>query len=135
MACHIDIAMPCEEVMKLLFDTNIIIDALSGDTRALGALNRGSDGAVSVITVFEVMSGAATFEEKRAQSLLAHMRQIDVDPDIIAYAVTLAKERGLMMPDALIVATAQATGRTLVTRDGKLFNEFDDPPVVSPDAI
>lgn len=118
--------------MKVLIDTNILIDVLGGNQDARAELAAHTDAAISVISAFEVLSGTTSWDEDKAQALIARFRQIDVDPDIVLFAVTLAKERKLPMPDAIIVATAQATRRTLITRDAKLVNEFDDPPVVVP---
>lgn len=118
--------------MKILFDTNILIDALAGNRDARTVLEAHTDAAISVISAFEVLSGTSAWDEGKAQALIARFRQIDVDPDIVLFAVTLAKDRRLLMPDAIIVATAQATGRTLITRDAKLVNEFEDPPVLVP---
>ncbi|NJR20112.1 MAG: type II toxin-antitoxin system VapC family toxin [Hyphomonadaceae bacterium] len=112
---------------KALFDTNILIDAIAGHPEARAIIETAVDPAISIITAFEVLSGTTSWDEAKAQALLNGFRQIDVDPDIITYAVALAKERRLLMPDAIIVATAQATGRTLITRDIKLTNEIDDP--------
>ena len=79
-----------------------------------------------------VMAGALGRTEEPARKILMSFKIIDVDIDIADYAITLRQDRRLSVTDAIIVATAQATGRTLITRDAKLENEFDDPPVVVP---
>jgi predicted nucleic acid-binding protein len=118
--------------VKILLDTNILIDALAGHPGALAEITSTSDPAISVISAFEVLAGAPSWDQAKAQTFLARFRQIDVDPDIALLASSLAQERKLPMPDALIVATAQATGRTLISRDVKLCNQNDDPPVLIP---
>lgn len=118
--------------MKALFDTNIIIDALNGHTKAKQEIAAHADAAISIVTYLEVMAGTFPHNEDAARALLLGLKTVDVDLDIADYAVVLRQERGLSLTDAIIVATAQATGRILITRDKKLENEFDDPPVRVP---
>jgi predicted nucleic acid-binding protein len=121
--------------MKALFDTNIIIDALNGHAPARQEIKAYPDAAISVVSYVEVMAGTFPQNEEAARALLLGFKVVDADVDIADYAITLRQERGLSLTDALIVATAQATGRTLITRDKKLENEFDDPPVRVPYGI
>jgi predicted nucleic acid-binding protein len=118
--------------MKSLFDTNIIIDALNGHAAARTEIKAYPDAAISVVTYVEVMAGTFPHNEEAARALLLGFKVVDADVDIADYAVILRQERGLSLTDALIVATAQATGRILITRDKKLDNEFEDPPVRVP---
>jgi predicted nucleic acid-binding protein len=118
--------------MKALFDTNIIIDALNGHAKAKQEISAHADAAISIMSYLEVMAGTFPQTEDAARSLLLRFKTVDVDPDIADYAVALRQERGLSLTDAIIVGTAQATGRVLITRDAKLENEFDDPPVRVP---
>ncbi len=119
-------------LMKVLFDTNIIIDALNGHAVARREIAAHSDAAISVVTYVEVMAGTFPHDEEVARAMLLGLKVVDVDVDIADYAVALRQDRGLSLTDALIVATAQASGRVLITRDKKLVNEFDDPVVVVP---
>jgi predicted nucleic acid-binding protein len=118
--------------MKALFDTNIIIDALGGHSSARQEIKAYSDAAISVVSYVEVMAGTFPQTQAAASALLLGFKLVEVDIDIADYAIILRQERGLSLTDALIVATAQATGRILITRDKKLENEFDDPPVRIP---
>lgn len=119
-------------IMKVMFDTNIVIDALNGHRQAKIEIAAYPSPAISVVTYLEVMAGTFPQNEDAARAMLLCFKVVDVDVDIADYAVVLRQERGLTLTDAIIVATAQATGRTLITRDAKLVNEFDDPPVVMP---
>lgn len=118
--------------MKTLFDTNIIIDALNGQAKAKQEIAACTYPAISIVTYLEVMAGTFPDTEQSARDLLLRFKTLDVDLDIADYAVALRQERGLSLTDAIIVATAQATGRTLITRDGKLDNDYSDPPVIIP---
>ena len=118
--------------MKALFDTNIIIDALNGHAAASREIKAYPDAAISVVSYVEVMAGTFVHNEEAARAMLLGLKVVDVDVDIAEYAVALRQDRGLSLTDALIVATAQASGRVLITRDQKLVNEHDDPPVRVP---
>lgn len=118
--------------MKVLFDTNILIDHLRGHRAATEALAAHSGAAISVITWVEVMSGVPAAQEDAMRLWLDRFHLIEVDADIAVYAALLRHERRLDLADALIVATAQASGRTLVTRDRALCEDLDDPPVLIP---
>jgi predicted nucleic acid-binding protein len=118
--------------MKVLFDTNILIDHLQGHRAASEAIASHSGAAISVITWVEVMSGVPSAQEDAMRLWLDRFHLIDIDADIAVYAAALRQERRLDLADALIVATAQASGRTLITRDRALCHELDDPPVLIP---
>jgi predicted nucleic acid-binding protein len=125
--------------LKTLFDTNILIDALTGPpdvrSKALAEIAAANAPAISVITTFEILAGVATWDQADALALIDRFAQIEIDGDIALYAANLLRERHLPMADALIVATAQTTGRTLISRDAKLASEADDPPVIVPYVI
>ena len=118
--------------MKVLLDTNILIDHLQGHRAASEAISTHIGAAISVITWVEVMSGVPSAEEETTRLWLDRFHLIHVDADIAVYAAVLRQERRLDLADALIVATAQASGRTLVTRDRALCRELDDPAVLVP---
>jgi predicted nucleic acid-binding protein len=118
--------------MKVLFDTNILIDHLAGVREAGIELNRHVGAAISVISWVEVMTGTSANQEAAVRLWLDRFHLIPIDSDIAVYAAALRAERRLDLADALIVATAQATGRLLITRDVSLINEADDPPVHIP---
>ncbi|OYU51917.1 MAG: VapC toxin family PIN domain ribonuclease [Alphaproteobacteria bacterium PA1] len=118
--------------MKILFDTNILIDHLQGHRAATEAIAGHSGAAISVITWVEIMSGVPSAKQDAMRLWLDRFHLIQIDADIAVYAAALRQERRLDLADALIVATAQASGRTLVTRDRALYDELDDPPVLIP---
>ncbi|MFY7760984.1 PIN domain-containing protein [Aquidulcibacter sp.] len=118
--------------MKILFDTNILIDHLQGHRAATEAIAGHSGAAISVITWVEIMSGVPSAKQDAMRLWLDRFHLIQIDADIAVYAAALRQERRLDLADALIVATAQASGRTLVTRDQALYDELDDPPVLIP---
>ena len=108
------------------FDTNIIIDALAGFAAARAEIDRatdfGSRAWISRAVWIEVMSKGEGEGLRRAGTLLTGFGMDEIDAEIGNRAAALRRERrGLKAMDAIILATAQARGRVLVTRNIKDF--------------
>ncbi len=114
-----------------LFDTNILIDHLNAVPQASAEIDRYDDRAISIITWIEVMAGVEDGLVQPTRSYLDGYTVESLDDDIAECAVTLRKMRRLKLPDAVIWATAQTTGRLLVTRNTKDF-PADEPGVRAP---
>jgi predicted nucleic acid-binding protein len=113
-------------VSGFTFDSNIIIDALSGFEAARAEIDRatdyGSRAWISRVVWIEVMSKGEGEGLKRAEVLLTGFGVDEVDVEIGTRAAALRRERrGLKAMDAIILATAQTRGRVLVTRNTKDF--------------
>ena len=117
--------------MSALFDTNILIDYLSGVRAARSEMKRYGDAAISVITWTEVMAGALPEHEVETRAFLAIFHQLPITSEISERAVVLRRQWKLKLPDAIILATAQISGRLLVTRNTKDFPE-DEPGIRVP---
>ena len=105
-----------------LFDTNILIDHLNGVAKATREIQRSDDPAISVITWIEVMTGAATQDEEAIlKSFLANFQCLPVSNAVSERAALIRRQKRIKMPDAIILATAEAAGRMLVTRNVKDF--------------
>jgi len=108
--------------MKALFDTNILIDYLSGVLAARDELARYSDRLVSLVTWMEVLAGARSAQEEDVIELfLGEFIVVEVTRRIARDAVAIRRARRLKLPDALIWATAVAESALLVTRNSKNF--------------
>lgn len=68
--------------MKLLYDTNILIDFLIGDHRAQAELTRSEDRAISAITWMEVMVGSTVQNEAATRAFLRAFTVIGIDPAV-----------------------------------------------------
>ncbi|MYN11143.1 PIN domain-containing protein [Pseudoduganella aquatica] len=109
-----------------LFDTNIIIDALNGREAAAAELLAYCDAAISIITWIEVLTGMPAAVRPEVEQFLADAAltvvsltgAISAETVRIRYAALheLPKRR-LKLPDAIIQATANCTGRLLITRN------------------
>jgi predicted nucleic acid-binding protein len=104
------------------FDSNIIIDALSGYGPARAEIERATDfnarAWISRAVWIEVMSKGEGEGLNRAEILLSGFGVDEIDAEIGRRAAALRRERkGLKAMDAVILATAQTRGRVLVTRN------------------
>jgi predicted nucleic acid-binding protein len=116
---------------KVFFDTNILIDHLSGVERAGAELRRYQDRAISIITWMEVMAGSCSEDESRIRAFLAAFRCLPITPDVAERSFLVRKQRKLKLPDAIILATAETADRRLITRNTRDFPE-DDPGIRIP---
>jgi predicted nucleic acid-binding protein len=105
-----------------LFDTNILIDHLNGIKKATKEIRAGGDPAISVITWIEVMTGAENkAQEAILRTFLTNFECLPVTNAVAARAAENRRARRIKLPDAIILATAETAGRTLVTRNVKDF--------------
>jgi predicted nucleic acid-binding protein len=112
--------------MRVVADTNILIDYLLGVLPARAELARYAGVSVSHVTWMEVMAGARPGDDERRTR--AFLRRFDVHPidDAIAErAVQLRRTHRVRLPDAIIWATARELGQMLVTRNTKGFPAND----------
>lgn len=108
------------------FDSNIIIDALLDHPPALAEFRRlnamGTRVWVSRMAWIEVLSKGNDILVREAVNYLQGFGLDEIDEEIAYRAAALRRERPrLKSPDAIILASAQAKGRTLVTRNTKDF--------------
>ena len=118
-------------MVKALFDTNILIDHLNAAPQADVEIERYEDRAISVITWIEVMAGAVGELADPTRVYLDGYSIVALDDPIAEHAASIRQSRRMKLPDAIIWATAQTTGRLLVTRNIKDF-PADDPGVRAP---
>jgi predicted nucleic acid-binding protein len=110
------------EPVSELFDTNILIDHLNGVAKATREIRRSHDPAISVITWIEVMTGAASpSEEAILRAFLSNFQYLAMTREVAEGAAVIRRQKRIKMPDAIILATAEAAGRVLVTRNVKDF--------------
>lgn len=105
-----------------LFDTNILIDHLNGVAKATRELRRSADAAISTVTWIEVMTGAETPDEETIlRAFLANFKILPLTQAVAERAASNRRQMRIKLPDAIILATAEAANRTLVTRNLKDF--------------
>ena len=109
----------------MVIDTDILIDHFHGNASATSfireALLRGDELVISVATVAEMLAGMRPGEVEVTDSLLSLFRVYPADESIARTAGDFLNRYGrqhkLDLGDALIAATAYATGATLYTRN------------------
>lgn len=110
--------------MKLLFDTNILIDYLNGVEAAMEEVERTRDRCVSIITWMELLAGADDdAEEDVIDMFLREFRVVDLTRRIARNAMEIRRAQRIRLPDAMIWATAKAESALLVTRNTQDFPE------------
>lgn len=108
----------------VLFDTNILIDALKGYQAALDEIAYWDGPAISAITWMEIYAGAQP-EEVSAIDTLIHevgFEVIHTNDEIARLAAqirgdSIRAKRKIALPDAIIMATAQVRNLTIITRN------------------
>lgn len=112
----------------VLFDSNILIDALKGYEQALIELAYWNDPAISSITWMEVYAGATIDEIPKLNELVETVRfKIFHTSDAIMKRATqirsasLRQSRKTALPDAIIMATALEMDAILITRNKRDF--------------
>ena len=118
-------------MVKVLFDTNIVIDMLKGVPAARDVLSNYPQRAVSIITWMEVMVGTPASRTNATQDFLKGFELIGLDENVAEQAVVIRKAHRLKLPDAVIWATAKVNGLSLLTRDTKGFPR-QHPDIIVP---
>lgn len=124
----------------ILCDTDILIEALKNNSRAIDSLRKIGFGniALSAITVMELYFGAVNKREMtKIKNRLQRLRIVQIDQEICDTAMNLveryAKSHSLHIPDALIAATAICQRMELLTYNVKDFKFIKDINLYYPD--
>ncbi len=104
------------------FDTNIVIDMLHNRPAAWSEVRSVTRAWISRMTWIEVMSGVPDDAAKETEEFLRLFAMCEIDEEIGRRAAAIRHQRkSLKSPDAIILASAQVSGRILVTRNTKDF--------------
>ena len=115
-----------------LLDTCLIVDYMRDRPEAVEFIRGASvRPAVSAITAAELFAGARNAtEESRIDDLLHELLVYDVNLEVArrggAYRRRYGPSHGVLVPDALIAATAQVHGARLVTRNARHLPMLED---------
>lgn len=122
--------------MKGVFDTNILVDFLAGESRAAATLDAYEDKVISRVTWMEVLVGVVNgTEDSRIRTFLSQFRIVDLIVPIAEAAVQIRRAAPkIKLPDAIIYATAKSEGCELITRDIAAFSPAA-PDVIVPYTI
>ena len=114
----------------VLVDTDVLVDYARGVAAAADLLAEKASGCelgVCCVTEMELIAGCRNKAElAQVRAFLSDYRRVELTPAIGDAAVELMARfrlsHGLLMPDALISATAVITSRCLLTRNLKHFS-------------
>jgi predicted nucleic acid-binding protein len=110
------------ELVRAVFDTNIVIDALNGVVEADTEYKLYERVLISRITWMEVLVGAEHDDTELRDFLETHFEIMPLDMAVAEIAVQLRREHRIRLPDAIIWGTAKTYDAVLVTRNIKDFH-------------
>ena len=124
---------------KLLIDTDVLIDHLRGHAKAREYLRKhwavGDSLHCSVISRAELFAGMRPEEAASIRIFLAGLHEIPIESGTAEeagiYRGRFGRSHGLLLPDALIAASAKSIGARLVTLNAKHF-PMKDVTIVTP---
>jgi len=105
-----------------LFDTNILIDFLSGIDAAYQEIALYPDRAISIVTWMEVMVGAKPDREAERRAVLKQFLLLPLTAEISEQTLLIRRQTRIKLPDAVLFATAHTSGRLLITRNTNDFS-------------
>lgn len=108
-----------------MLDSDVLIDHLRGEQAAWDFVDKllldGAEVCFSVISEAEIFSNVRSGEEPRIEALFASLTRLPVDMAVARaagqYRQQFRASHGLLLPDALIAATAYVYRATLATRN------------------
>ena len=114
----------------VLVDTDILVDVARGVQAAadfLEAKGASVDLAVCCVSEMELIVGCRNKAElTQLEEFLSRYHRIRLTPDVGDQAIELMRQfrlsHGLLIPDALIAATAKVTGCDLLTRNRRHYD-------------
>ena len=112
---------------SVLIDTDVLVDYLRGQVNAVAYLESVTERLmISAITVAELYAGVREGTERQAPDMFLSAFEVVVVDQAISqqgglYRRDLGKSHGVGLADALIAATAEELGATLVTLNLKHF--------------
>ena len=116
--------------MRVLVDSDVLIDILSGVPAArdvLSAARTRGDSLVSITPVrTEILRGVAQHDLRGARELLGVLGWIDVDVSLADSATSLGRpyqrsHQGISIADLLLAAAVERVGGKLLTRNVRHF--------------
>ncbi|MDQ2947890.1 MAG: type II toxin-antitoxin system VapC family toxin [Acidobacteriota bacterium] len=114
-----------------IFDTDVLIWFLRGDSGAASFINSEPDRGISIVSLMELIQGTRSKAEvARIRAFVAahEFNVLAINESISFIAATLIEEHahgdGLQVADALIAATAKERGATLATGNIRHFRSL-----------
>jgi len=103
------------------FDTNILIDWLTGLPQASVELSRYNRPRISRMVWTEILAGESLETRDTVREIIAPFEIVELDARIAAAAADIRHRSRMKLVDAYILATAQVNGAILITRNTEDF--------------
>jgi predicted nucleic acid-binding protein len=103
------------------FDTNILIDWLRDNPKAISELSRYKKHRISRVVWTEILAGESLERRDTVQQIISPFEVVEIDSRIAAAAADIRYRSPMKLMDAYILATAQVNGAILITRNTKDF--------------
>lgn len=131
---------------SLLFDTNILVDYLSGNIEALSIIDGCDNPVISKIAYMEVMVGCkysalvrmalpedyeptlAAVEDTTRAWIKSTFKVLPIDEEAADFSIEVRKQTDKKLPDTVIHATAILNGLSIVTRNSRDFPPLEQVP-------
>ena len=117
----------------MLFDTDVLIWAIRGNTKAAGAIDRDVEREISVVNYIELLQGARNKNEiKMLRSFIIdlgfsiHPLSAEIGYRASVYIEEYGLSTGLVLADALVAATAVEFQKPLLTGNAKHFRSISE---------
>ena len=118
--------------MRVVVDTNVLVDYLTGLAAARLELARDVRSGICLNTWMEVLVGARSeAEDAELRAFLGGFQLLPITNEVASRAVEVRRLRRIRLPDAIIWATALVESRLLVSRNTRDF-PGDEPGVRVP---
>ncbi len=105
---------------RVLFDSDILIDHLSGSAAIPSAFAGSSYSSISRAELYSWEHA----DERVVDRLLDQFEEVSVDREIAEEAGRIRRETSIRLPDALIAASAIMSKRPLLTRNVRHFKKI-----------
>lgn len=103
------------------FDTNILVDWLNDNSKAVAELSRYGNHRISRIVWTEVLAGESLETRDIVREIIAPFEVVEIDARIATAAADIRHRSRMKLLDAYVLATAQVNGAILITRNTKDF--------------
>ena len=117
----------------MLFDTDVIIWALHGNTKAAEIIDQADESKISIVSYMELMQGSLNKKDLRMTKAFLNdlgFRILPLTEEIgnraAFYMEELVLSTGLGVPDSLIAAVAVEHGLILCTGNAKHYKAITD---------
>ena len=109
---------------RFILDSNIFIDALNEKLDIFAAIATLSPCDVFISPVVEIetlaKAGMTAEEEAQGRMLLSGFKWAEIDRSVCEHAIAIRRSKKLLLPDALIAATALSLNATVISNDPHL---------------